>query len=117
MSGDVSRSVIPEEEVDLLLERSKELAAIVEKLDNEDVTQTIALMLRLVVNPEIPASVATPYIVKLEGMAGEFKLLGKYFMFMGKGEPDARIKKEMYMTLSERCEGLAAALKYVARVH
>lgn len=117
MSENEDRDVteFTQDQVDRLLEGSVALAAIAEKLDNRDVTQTIALILRLITKPDIPANIATPYIVKLAACAAEFKLTAKLYATEWKGKDDARVMKEMYFTLSEHAGEVAQALKYVTR--
>ena len=102
-------------EEERLLQGVFEVNKIAEKLDDPDVNETLGYVIKLIAKPDIPASVATPLITKLQALSFEFKMKGKYYMLIGKGEPDAMMKKNMYISLSEETQELVQALKYTTR--
>lgn len=108
---------MPEIETERLLKGVVEVDKISQKLDSEDVTQTLAMVIKLVARPDVPASVAIPMITKLQALSFQFKLQAKYYMLVGKGDEDASLKKNLYMSLAEETEKLVQALKYTTRTY
>lgn len=102
-------------ELDELLSKVSEINSMSKFLENEDVDQTLAQVVKLVAKPDIPIKVATPLITKLQAMSFLFKMQARHYMFIGKGEPNAAHKKNIYMSLSEETKELVQALKYTTR--
>lgn len=102
-------------ELDVLLSDVSEFNGISDLLNDPDVDQALGYVVKLMAKPEVPSKVAIPLIVQLETFSVKFQLLGKYYMFIGKGEPDSNQKKQFYLTLSDKMTALAQALKYTAK--
>lgn len=113
MSDDVT--YIPAERVIELIEQVAEINAASEMLQDEDVDKALAYIVSLMNDPNKPMNLAAPLIVKLTAMSVVFKLQAKMFQFRAKGNQDATNKKNLYYSLSEGLELLAAALKYIVR--
>jgi len=108
---------MPTEEQDKLISSITEVSKIAEELDNEQVNQALAWIILIMTKPDVPANRATPIINFLQASSGVFKMQAKYFMLLGKGEHNAAVKKNLYMSLSEETEKLVQALKYTTRVY
>lgn len=118
---DIGFRPVPKDTVDRLLGSVVEVSKLSEFLDTEDVDQTLAMTLSLIGRPDIPASVATPMITKLQALSFKFKMQAKYYMTLGSVEGNSDIKKNntykknLYMSLAEETEKLVQALKYTTR--
>ena len=104
-------------EQERLLRGVLEVHKVSEKLDDEGVNETLAYVIKLIAKPDIPAAIAIPLITKLQALSFQFKMQGKYYMLVGKGEPDASIKKNLYLSMSEETAELVQALKYTTRTY
>lgn len=108
---------VPEDRIEELLANVTELSNISELLDDENVNQTLAHVVSLMSNPNVPASVAAPLVVKLEAMGFAFNLKAKNYMLLDKSAVNASQKKNLYLSLAQGCTDLAGALKYVIRTY
>ena len=104
-------------EQERLLKGVLEVHKVSEELNDPDIDETLAYVIKLIAKPDIPAAVATPLITKLQALSFQFKMQGKYYMLVGKGEPKASIKKNLYLSMSEETEKLVQALKYTTRTY
>lgn len=93
-----------------------ELVQISDFLDDDDVRNTLLTVVKIIAKPDIPLSLVGKLILRLQAYAMEFKMKARHYMFKGKGEPDARDKKNYYMSLAEETDKLVAALKIVAKL-
>lgn len=109
----------PEEgyELDQKLSGVAELIGVNNFLKDSDVLQTLEYVVKLIAKPEIPADKAIPLITKLQALSFQFKMQGKYYMFIGKakGEDYHNEKKNYFLSLAEETEKLVQALKYTTR--
>jgi hypothetical protein len=94
-----------------------ELAKIGDFLDDEDVRSVLVKVVKIIQKPEVPANKAAPMMLKLQALAFEFKAKGKYYMLQGKGEKDASIKKNHYLSLADEIDKLVSVLKYITKVY
>ena len=88
------------------------LAEIAEFMQDEDLTSALAMIAKLIVKPEIPWSVATIEIVRLQAIAAKMSFKATWMTNVEKGD---RAKKNIYYTAAEAINGLVAALKYITR--
>lgn len=102
-------------EIDENLSKVAELTSIENFLEDDEVINTLTYVVRLIAKPDVPARVAIPLITKLQALSFQFKMQGKYYMLIGKGEDDAAAKKNFYLSLSEETEKLVQALKYTTK--
>lgn len=94
---------------------SYEANKINEALQDERVTRALMMVAKLIVKPHVPMSAVGPWIVELQALSMEFHLRFKYYMGQGASEPDAKLKKNYYATLSESIEKVVSALKYIPK--
>lgn len=94
-----------------------ELAKIDEFLDDEEVKDTIVEIAKLIAKPKIPPNVAVPMMIKLQGYAFNFKEKGKYYMYIGKGEPNASVKKNYYLSFADEIDKLVGVLKFIMKTY
>lgn len=112
---DLDKTYIPAERAAQLIQSMAELNSASELLHDEDVDQTLAILVKLLANPNIPAEHATPLIVKLTAMSVAYNIKAKMLQFRAQGDREAANKKNLYYSLSEGADKLAAALKYIVR--
>ena len=86
---------------------SYEANKINERLQDPRVTRALMMVAKLISNPNIPIAAAGAWIVELQSLAMDFHLAFKYYMAEGASEPDAKIKKNYYATLSDSIENLS----------
>ena len=90
-----------------------ELQEIADYLQDDDVTESLALVIRIGHESPKPQTVVK-LITKLESKAFQFRMKGKYHMVLEKGG-DAAKRKNLYMSLSEGLQRIVDSLKYIAR--
>jgi hypothetical protein len=84
---------------------------------NEDVDKAMALVIRMVAKPEIPAGVAARLVVQTQALSSKFSLMGKYYMLYDTEETkeSKTRKKNTLLTLAAELEKLSNALKYLVK--
>ena len=92
-----------------------ELNKINEELEDPEVTEVLVRLSKIIAKPNIPLNHALPLIVELEGYAFSFQLKSKYYMLIGKSQPNSAMKKNLYATLAKSTADLVAAVKYVTK--
>lgn len=92
-----------------------ELNKINEKLEDPEVTRVLKCVTLIMAKRTVPANKAVDLIVELQAIAFNFHLKYKYYMLLGKGEPDAQLKKNLYASLAEATKELVSAIKYVQK--
>lgn len=88
------------------------LAEINEYVDDEDLTHALVMISKLILKPDIPLSVATMEIVRLQAIAAKMSFRATWMANVDKGD---RAKKNIYFTAASAINDLVAALKYIAR--
>lgn len=95
-----------------------ELNAIDEYMDDPKVTAGLLKLASILAKPEINPHNVARHVVECQALASHYALKGKYYMTIGKDDPDsntARTKKNIYMTLREEFTALSGSLKYLVR--
>lgn len=92
-----------------------ELAALNDEYADPDIERALLKIVSILGNPEINTAKIARHVIECDALATLFALKAKYYMTLGKDEPDARDKKNLYMTLREEFHALAASLKYMVR--
>lgn len=95
--------------------KSYELNKINDKLADPNVTRVLLYVSKIMAKPNIPADAAVEMINEIQALAFEFHLKYKYYMLLGKGEPEAQLKKNFYASLHDATKDLVAALKYTKK--
>ena len=88
------------------------LSDIAEFMGDEDLTQALTMVAKLILKPDIPISVATLEIVRLQAIAAKMSFKATWMANVDKGD---RAKKNIYFTAASAINYLVAALKYITR--
>lgn len=94
------------------LEMVNGLAEIADFMQDEELTQALTMIAKLILKPDIPLQVATLEIVRLQAIAAKMALRATWMVNVEKGD---RAKKNIYFTAAESINDLVAALKYITR--
>lgn len=94
------------------LEMVNGLAEIADFMQDEELTQALTMIAKLIIKPDIPLQVATLEIVRLQAIAAKMALRATWMVNVEKGD---RAKKNIYFTAAESINDLVAALKYITR--
>lgn len=96
-----------------LLNKVNGFNEIAEYMQDEELTNTLALVAKLISKPDVPAAVGVELIVKLQAYSAKFAMLASWYTNVKK---DERAKKNIYYSAKESTDRLVDALKYVIRV-
>lgn len=88
------------------------LSEIAEFMDDEELTQALTMVAKLILKPDIPINVATLEIVRLQAIAAKMSFKATWMANVDKGD---RAKKNIYFTAAASINELVAALKYITR--
>jgi hypothetical protein len=88
------------------------LQEIADFMGDEELTQALTMVAKLIIKPDIPIQVATIEIVRLQAIAAKMSLKATWMVNVEKGD---RAKKNIYFTAADAINELVAALKYIAR--
>lgn len=94
------------------IEQINGLAEIADFMEDEELTAALAMVAKLILKPEVPLSVATVEIVRLQAIAAKMSFKATWMTNVDKGD---RAKKNIYYTAAEAISDLVAALKYITR--
>jgi streptomycin 6-kinase len=83
-------------------------------MQDEELTQTLALVAKLISKPDVPASIGVELIVKLQAYSAKFAMLASWYTNVKK---DERAKKNIYYSAKEATDRLVDALKYAVRIN
>lgn len=98
--------------IDLVNEVS-EFTEISELMNDEQLTDALGIIVKLMMSPDVPAQKAVGLIVQLEAYAAKFKMLASYYTNVKK---DDRAKKNLYYSANEAVQRLVDSLKYSAKL-
>ena len=96
-----------------LVNEVAEFEAISEIMNDEHLTEALALIVKLMLNPDIPPQAAIGLIVKLEAYAAKFSMLASYYTNVKK---DDRARKNLYYSAAGAVQRLVDSLKYTAKL-
>lgn len=94
------------------LEMVNGLAEIADFMADEELTQALVLVAKLIMNPDLAVSNAPNAIVKLQAIGVKMSLRATWMVNVEKGD---RAKKNIYFTAAEGIDKLVSALKYLVR--
>jgi hypothetical protein len=86
------------------------------ELGDDDLTEALDTVIKLISKPDVPTKAVAPLIVKLQAQSVKFRMQAKYYMLINK-EGDAAKKKNVYMSISEALKELVDSLKYLAKAY
>jgi hypothetical protein len=81
-------------------------------MGDEDLTDALATVAKLIIKPDIPLQVATLEIVRLQAIAAKMQFKATWHTNVEKGD---RAKKNIYYTAADAINSVVAALKYIIR--
>ena len=81
-------------------------------MNDEELTEALTFIAKLIFKPEIPAQVASIEIVRLQAIAAKMSFKATWMANVDKGD---RAKKNIYFTAAASINELVAALKYITR--
>lgn len=86
-------------------------------MDDTDLDEALALIVKIMMKPDIPSIQAVALIGKLQAMSAKFAVLATYYTTVGKGPTGSinNTKKNVYYTMKESLDKIVDALKYLAR--
>ncbi len=85
---------------------------IADYMNDEDLSDALAMVAKLIIKPDIPLQVATIEIVRLQAIAAKMAFKATWLTNVDKGD---RAKKNIYYTAAEAINQLVSALKYIIR--
>jgi len=88
------------------------LAEIADYMQDEELTQALTFIAKVIVKPDIPTQVATIEIVRLQAIAAKMAFKATWMANVDKSD---RGKKNLYYTAAESINNLVSALKYITR--
>lgn len=88
------------------------LSEISEYMQDEELTQALTFVAKLIIKPDIPLQVATVEIVRLQAIATKMAFKATWLTNVDK---TSREKKNIYYTAAESINNLVSALKYITR--
>ena len=96
-----------------LVNEISEFTEISDYMNDEYLTEVLGLIVKLISQPDIPATAAIPLIVRLEAMSAKFAMQGSYYTNVNKSD---RAKKNLYYSIVDATRRLVDALKYTTKV-
>lgn len=96
-----------------LVNEVAEFTDISELMNDEQLTDALGIVVKLMMSPDVPPQKAIGLIVQLEAYAAKFKMLASYYTNVKK---DDRAKKNLYYSANEAVQRLVDSLKYSAKL-
>ena len=88
------------------------VAEIADYMDDQELTDALTFIAKVILKPDIPLNVATVEIVRLQAIAAKMSFKATWMVNVEKGD---RAKKNIYFTAAEAINQLVSALKYIIR--
>lgn len=88
------------------------LSEIADYMQDEELTSALTFIAKVILKPDIPMSVATLEVVRLQAIAAKMAFRATWLTNVDKGD---RAKKNIYYTAAESINDLVSALKYIIR--
>jgi predicted S18 family serine protease len=88
------------------------LSEIADYMEDEELTQALTFIAKVIIKPDIPLNVATIEIVRLQAIAAKMAFKATWMANVDKSD---RSKKNLYYTAAESINSLVSALKYITR--
>ncbi|MEY3311892.1 MAG: hypothetical protein RL348_1235 [Bacteroidota bacterium] len=95
-----------------LVNEVAEFTEMSELMEDEQLTEALGLVVKLMLNPDVPPAKAILLIVQLEAFAAKFAMLASYYTNVKK---DNRAKKNLYFSAKEATQRLCDSMKYAAK--
>jgi hypothetical protein len=95
-----------------LVNEVSEFTEIADYMNDEHLTEVLGLIVKLISQPDIPATAAIPLIIRLEAMSAKFSMEASYYTNVNKSD---RAKKNLYYSITDASRRLVDALKYTTK--
>jgi hypothetical protein len=89
-----------------------EFSEMSELVNDDQLTEALGLIVKLMMNPDVPPQKAVQLIVQLEAYAAKFAMLATYYTNVKK---DDRSKKNIYYSATSAIQRLTDSMKYAAK--
>ena len=88
-----------------------------EFMKDEHLDKTLAIVVKLLMNPDVPSAKAPNLIMELQAMSTKFSILASVYstIMKDKAGTENNNKKNVYYSVKESLDKLVDALKYVVR--
>lgn len=86
-------------------------------MDDHEIERGLLKLTSILAKPDINPVHVAKHIVDCNALAAAYAVKAKYYMSIGKDEPDARDRKNFCLTMREEFHKLADSLKYLVRVN
>lgn len=103
---------MPENNEKTTIDMINGLTEIADYMKDEELTQALTFIAKLIIKPDIPLNVATVEIVRLQAIAAKMAFRATWMTNVDKTD---RASKNIYYTAAEAINNLVSALKYIAR--
>lgn len=97
-----------------ILNRVNDFNELSEFMQDEEITQALVSIAKLISKPDIPPDKAAQLIVQIQSYSAKFAMLASWYANVKK---DDRAKKNIYYSAREALDKLADALKYTVRTY
>lgn len=91
-----------------------ELNDIIDFMNDPVIDEAMHIVVKLSVKEQVPPATIAPLITKIQALAVQCSLKGKFYMVFEKGG-DAAKRKGTYLTMAKGLDDLTQALKYQAK--
>lgn len=95
------------------IEQINDLYKISEYMQDEQLTKSLEFITKLIFKPDIPLSVASVEIVRMQAIAAKLSLQASWMTNVDKSD---RAKKNLYYTAAAELDKVVASLKYLVKV-
>jgi hypothetical protein len=95
------------------IEQINDLYKISEYMDDDQLTKSLEFIAQLIFKPDIPLSVASVEIVRMQAIAAKLSLQASWLTNVDKSD---RAKKNLYYTAAAELDKVVASLKYLVKV-
>jgi len=88
-----------------------------EYMKDEQLDRALAIIVKLLMNPDVPSAKAPHLIIELQAMSTKFSMMASVYSTIAKDKAGTtnNNKKNVYYSLKESLDKLVDALKYVVR--
>ena len=88
-----------------------------EYMKDDQLDKVMAIVVKILMNPDVPAAKAPGLIIELQAMSTKFGMLAAYYTTIAKDKAGTvnNNKKNIYYSVKESIDKLVDALKYVVR--
>jgi hypothetical protein len=94
------------------LEQLNDLYEIAEYVDDQELTQALEFIAKVILKPDVPAQVVVTELVRLQAIQMKLSLKATWLANVEKGD---RAKKNLYYTAADSLQQFCQTLKYVVK--